>query len=78
LNIVHGTRFRCINSQWHFGWETYQLSQRNVLNITDPAGIIAQGGYPFTPANGFRYNAPGFAVCSNPRRSPAPRRASAR
>ena len=60
------TWYHTFNSQWHLSWETYTLSQRNVLNATDPAGIIANGGYPFTPANGFAYNAPNFAQCSNP------------
>ena len=60
------TWYHNFNSQWHLSWETYTLSQRNVLNATDPAGIIANGGYPFTPANGFAYNAPNFAQCSNP------------
>jgi hypothetical protein len=60
------TWYHRINSEWHFSWETYTLSQRNVLNASDPAGIIANGGYPFTPANGISFNAPNFAQCSNP------------
>jgi hypothetical protein len=60
------TWYHRINDKWHFSWEAYSLSQNNVLNITDPAGIIANGGYPFTPANGFNFNAPNFAQCSNP------------
>jgi hypothetical protein len=51
------TWYHRINSQWHFSWETYTLDQRNVLNITDPDHIIANGGFPFTPANGFNFNA---------------------
>jgi hypothetical protein len=60
------TWYHRINPEWHFSWETYTLSQRNVLNITDPDHIIANGGFPFTPANGIFYNAPNFAVCPNP------------
>jgi hypothetical protein len=61
------TWYHRINSQWHFSWEMYSLSQKNVLNATDPGGIIANGGYPFTAANGFNFNAPNFAQCSNPK-----------
>jgi hypothetical protein len=61
------TWYHKFNDQWHFSWENYTLSQRNVLNVTDPAGIIAAGGYPFSPlASGIQWNAPGFATCSNP------------
>ena len=60
------TWYHTINKDWHFSWETYTLAQNNVLNVTDPAGIIANGGYPFTAANGFKFNAPNFAQCSNP------------
>jgi hypothetical protein len=60
------TWYHRINDQWHLSWEAYTLSQRNVLNATDPAGIIANGGFPFTAANGATFNAPFFAQCSNP------------
>jgi hypothetical protein len=60
------TWYHRFNPQWHFSWEVYSLSQKNVLNATDPAGIIANGGYPFTAANGINFNAPNFAQCSNP------------
>lgn len=52
---------------WHLSWETYLLEQKNVLNVTDPLGIIVRGGFPFTPANGFNFNAPFFARCDDPR-----------
>lgn len=52
---------------WHLAWEAYLVEQHNVLNITDPLHIIANGGYPFTPANGFRFSAPFFARCDDPR-----------
>jgi Putative beta-barrel porin-2, OmpL-like. bbp2 len=37
-----------------------------VLNAADPAHIIANSGWPFSPQNGFQANAPGTAVCSSP------------
>ena len=60
------TWYHKFDDKWHFSWETYWLHQNNVLNITDPAGIIANGGYPFTAANGIKFNAPSFAQCSDP------------
>jgi Putative beta-barrel porin-2, OmpL-like. bbp2 len=59
------TWFHKFAPDWHLSFETYLEEQRNVLNITDPLGIIARGGYPFSPANGFNFNAPFFAQCSN-------------
>ena len=61
------TWYHRINPVWHLAWEVYELDQKNVLNITDPLGIIANGGFPFTPANGVRFNSPFFAQCSDPR-----------
>jgi hypothetical protein len=60
------TWYHKFNEQWHLSFETYMLSQKNVLNATDPIGIIANGGFPFTAANGIRFNAPNFAQCSDP------------
>jgi hypothetical protein len=60
------TWYHKFDDRWHFAWETFVYTQKNVLNATDPAGIIANGGYPFTPANGIRFNAPNFAQCSDP------------
>jgi Putative beta-barrel porin-2, OmpL-like. bbp2 len=60
------TWYHRFDPYWHFAWEGYLVEQRNVLNITDPLGIIARGGYPFTPANGFQFNAPFFAQCNDP------------
>jgi Putative beta-barrel porin-2, OmpL-like. bbp2 len=57
------TWYHTFNKEWHFAWETYTLFQRDVLNVTDPAGIIANGGFPFSI---LKYNAPNFAVCANP------------
>jgi hypothetical protein len=58
------TWYHKFNEQWHFSWESYTLSQKNVLNARDPLGIIANGGFPFAPPNMF-FNTPSFAQCSN-------------
>jgi hypothetical protein len=60
------TYYHKFSDQWHLSYEIYTLSQRNVLNITDPVGIIANDGYPFSPLQ-IQYNAPGFAICSDPK-----------
>ncbi|MBV8090580.1 MAG: outer membrane beta-barrel protein [Alphaproteobacteria bacterium] len=60
------TWYHKFDDRLHLSWENYLLGQRNVLNITDPLGIIANGGYPFTPAAGIKFNAPNFAQCSDP------------
>jgi hypothetical protein len=61
------TWYHKFNEQWNLAWENYVLGQRNVLNATDPAGIIANGGFPFsTAASGIKFNAPNFAQCSDP------------
>jgi Putative beta-barrel porin-2, OmpL-like. bbp2 len=67
LNWYGITWFHNFNDRWHLAFETYTLSQRNVLNQnnTEAQTIIAAGGYPFTPANGISFNAPGFAQCSD-------------
>jgi hypothetical protein len=57
------TWYHKFDEKWHFSWETYTLAQNHVLNVTDPAGIIANGGFPFA---GLKFNAPNFAVCPNP------------
>jgi hypothetical protein len=60
------TWFHKFDEHWHFGFETYTLGQNKVLNAADPAGIIRNGGFPFSPQNGFQFNAPGTAICSSP------------
>jgi hypothetical protein len=61
------TWYHRISPVWHLAWEAYEVDQKNVLNITDPAGIIVNGGFPFTPANGINFNAPFFAQCADPK-----------
>jgi Putative beta-barrel porin-2, OmpL-like. bbp2 len=68
LQWFGGTYYHKFDDRWHLSFEMYTSSQRNVLNGTganaEAAQIIANGGYPFTLANGFNFNAPGFAACS--------------
>jgi putative OmpL-like beta-barrel porin-2 len=59
------TAYHKFNDQWHISLEAYTLSQRKVLNITDPPSIVANGGYPFN-ATQMPFNSPNLAVCSNP------------
>jgi hypothetical protein len=66
LQWYGGTYYHKFNDQWHISIESYTLSQSNVLNRTDPAGIIASGGFPFASQNGFAFNSPGTAICANP------------
>jgi hypothetical protein len=65
LNWTGLTWYHRFSFDWHLAWEGYLIEQKNVLNVTDPLGIIAKGGYPFTPANGFKFNAPFFAQCKD-------------
>jgi hypothetical protein len=66
------TWYHKVNEQWHFSWETYTLSQKNVLNANTQnspgnataLAIVANGGFPFGAPNIF-FNAPNFAQCSN-------------
>jgi hypothetical protein len=71
LQWIGGTFYHKFNDQWHITFESYTLSQRNVLNAggTNPnptaAAIAAGGGFPFSAANGFNFNSPNFAICGN-------------
>jgi hypothetical protein len=60
------TWYHIINDQWHFSWETYTLGMNKVLNAADPDHILANSGWPFSPEQGFAFNAPGTAQCSSP------------
>ena len=66
LQWFGGTYYHKFDEQWHLAFEIYTLSQNNVLNQNNAEAqtIIAHGGYPFTFANGFNYNAPNFAQCN--------------
>ena len=65
LQWLGGTYYHKFDEQWHLAFEMYTLSQSNVLNQNNAEAqtILANGGYPFTFANGFNYNAPNFAQC---------------
>jgi hypothetical protein len=64
------TWYHRINQDWHFSWETYTLGERNVLNGSGQNAtanaIIANGGFPWTAANGTPFNGPNFAICPSP------------
>jgi hypothetical protein len=72
LQWIGGTYYHKFNEQWHITFESYTLSQRNVLNAggTNPnptaVQIISNGGFPFGPSNGFNFNSPNTAICSSP------------
>jgi Putative beta-barrel porin-2, OmpL-like. bbp2 len=59
------TAYHKFNEQWHISFETYNLHQSGVANITNPAvqSIIAGGGTPFSPQF-IPFNAPGGAQCA--------------
>jgi hypothetical protein len=63
------TWYHRIDDKWHFSWEAYTLGQNKVMNLNNSyvqSQVIATGGFPFSPAAGISYNAPGGAFCSNP------------
>jgi Putative beta-barrel porin-2, OmpL-like. bbp2 len=63
------TWYHRINEQWHFSWEMYSLSQKNVPNLNNlyvQNFVNVPGGNPFTSAAGINFNAPNMAQCSNP------------
>jgi Putative beta-barrel porin-2, OmpL-like. bbp2 len=67
LQWYGGTYYHKFNDHWHISYEAYTLYQRNVPNITDPAGIIANGGTPFSaPGAGILFNSPNLAQCKDP------------
>jgi hypothetical protein len=68
LQWFGGTYYHKFNDKWHISTESYTLSQDHVPNLNNPAaaGFIANGGTPFSPQNGFAFNAPNGARCSNP------------
>jgi Putative beta-barrel porin-2, OmpL-like. bbp2 len=61
------TYYHKFNDQWHVSFETYNLHQRNVMNLNNAfvtGQIIPNGGFPFSAAN-TPFNAPGGAFCAN-------------
>ncbi|WP_315837946.1 outer membrane beta-barrel protein [Bradyrhizobium prioriisuperbiae] len=65
LQWYGATYYHKFNDQWHLSVEAYTLSQRKVLNAADPAGIVANSGYPFGVQQ-MPFNSPFLAQCSNP------------
>jgi hypothetical protein len=71
LQWIGGTYYHKFNDQWHITFESYTLSQRNVLNAggqnPNPTALLiaANGGFPFNVANGFNFNSPNFAICGS-------------
>jgi Putative beta-barrel porin-2, OmpL-like. bbp2 len=66
LQWFGGTYYHKFDEDWHLALEVYTLSQRNVLNENNAEAqqIVANGGYPFSVANGFNFNAPNLAQCA--------------
>jgi hypothetical protein len=67
LQWTGGTYYHKFNDKWHISTEAYTLSQDHVPNLDNPtaAGFIANGGTPFSPQNGFAFNAPNAAHCGS-------------
>jgi hypothetical protein len=59
------TYYHKFNEQWHISIEGYELYQRKVLNASDPLGIVANGGFPFS-SQFMPFNSPGLAHCADP------------
>jgi hypothetical protein len=60
------TWFHKFDEKWHFGWESYHLSESRVLNANNSYvmnTIVPNGGFPF--AN-MPFNSPGLAQCKDP------------
>ena len=68
LQWYGGTYYHKFDDRWHLSFESYTLSQDNVPNARNAAvqTIVASGGTPFSPQNGFQFNAPNLAQCSDP------------
>jgi hypothetical protein len=66
LQWFGGTYYHKFDEDWHLALEVYTLSQRNVLNENNAEAqqIVANGGYPFSLADGFNFNAPNLAQCA--------------
>jgi Putative beta-barrel porin-2, OmpL-like. bbp2 len=66
LQWFGGTYYHKFDEDWHLALEVYTLSQRNVPNENNAESqqIVANGGYPFSLANGFNFNAPNLAQCA--------------
>ncbi len=65
LQWYGATYYHKLNDYWHIAFETYDLHENNVPNITNPsvAALAAGGGTPFSPQF-MPFNAPNMAQCS--------------
>jgi len=68
-----GTYYHKFNDKWHLAYELYTVFVKDVPNLNNPVvqamnaayggPLGADGGTPFTPLQGFNYNAPNEAYC---------------
>jgi hypothetical protein len=67
LQWTGGTLYHKFDDKWHISMEAYTLSENHVPNLDNQAvqGYIANGGTPFSPQNGFAFNAPNAAHCGS-------------
>src|SRR4029077_19574282 len=66
LQWIGGTYYHKFNDYWHIAFETWNIHENNVPNVSNPAvaAIIAGGGTPFGP-NIMPFNAVNPAQCGN-------------
>jgi hypothetical protein len=66
LQWIGATYYHKINDYWHIAFETWNIHENNVPNVSNPAvaAIIAGGGTPFGP-NIMPFNAVNPAQCGN-------------
>ena len=67
LQWIGFTYYHKFNDYWHIAFETWNIHERDVPNLNNPAvaALIANGGTPFSPQF-TPFNAPNAAQCSNP------------
>ena len=67
LQWVGLTYYHKFNDYWHIAFESWNIHERDVPNLNNPAAValIANGGTPFSPQF-MPFNAPNAAQCKNP------------
>ena len=67
LQWVGLTYYHKFNDYWHIAFESWNIHERDVPNLNNPAAValIANGGTPFSPQF-TPFNAPNAALCKNP------------
>ena len=63
------TWFHKFNDKWHLAFETYTLTQKNVLNASDPAGIIATERLSFRPGQWIQFQRAELCAVQQPQRA---------